>query len=424
MIKRQRSSPAWGVLLILVLAALALAACEPGAPEVAAVEGGLTVWLDQPPNGANLPLAPFTLKAHASNPGGPGVSQINFLVNAVPVGTIATDETLPLAYAEVEWNPAAPGLYEIQAQAFNAEGWAFSDTAHVCVGGDCALALVAEAPTEEVTEEVTPTETLTPIPGVTPTHTPTPANTPIPTRTPTITNTPVCAMAVPELISPPNGGTVDTPNPSLTWNYVSRDCPVQGFRVDLSTDPGFADTSLSGGTGNPSTSWGPGQPLADCTTYYWRVAGIIGTTLGPFSGTWSFNTAFPGGCGAPLDDDPPSLSVQGPSEAYYGSYCAPQDKITSIYAFASDPSGVGSVRLDWRYRSLDGQRIGQWHAINMTPQGGDSYLGQIIHDNYSSEQRQILQGGYGQLEYVVTATDTLNNSTQQSFIIPIYVCIG
>jgi len=63
---------------------------------------------------------------------------------------------------------------------------------------------------------------------------------------------------------------------------------VEGYRIDLSTSPSFADTSLSGGTGNPSTNWAPAHALDNCTTYYWRVAAINGTTLGPFSDTQSF----------------------------------------------------------------------------------------------------------------------------------------
>jgi hypothetical protein len=432
--KRPLSSHLGGVLLILALAALALSACDLPAPEVAAVGGGLQVWLDQPPDGANLPLAPFTLKAHASDVGGSGVSQINLLVNTIPIGAIATDETLPLVYAEVEWNPAAPGLYEIQAQAFNAEGWEYSETAHVCVGGDCALPLVAEVPTEEATEEVTPTETFTPIPGVTPSATPTSPPTSTPTRvptatfTPTITSTPLCSMAVPALTSPPNGGTVDTPAPSLTWNYISRTCPVEGFRIDLATDPSFADTSLSGGTGNPSTSWGPGQPLADCTTYYWRVAGVIGTTLGPFSETWSFTTAFPGGCGAPLDTDPPNLRVAnapGPNNpTYYGSFCGGQypSEIT-FTADARDPSGIAGVTVFWRYRNQDGVTFSEWLSLPMTQMATNTWSVTFDHNDYP-QSYGTLGGTNGIVEYQIVATDNANNQAQYNGTVPIYVCLG
>jgi len=70
--------------------------------------------------------------------------------------------------------------------------------------------------------------------------------------------------------------------------------------VDLSTDSTFSDTSLSGGTGNPSTRWGPANPLANCTTYYWKITPINDTTLGPVSGVFSFTTQTPGICPKPV----------------------------------------------------------------------------------------------------------------------------
>jgi hypothetical protein len=83
--------------------------------------------------------------------------------------------------------------------------------------------------------------------------------------------------------------------PMLIWDYPDP-CVPQGYRIDLSTDSTFADTSLSGGTGNPSTRWFPGDDLTDCTTYYWRVAAINGTTLGPFSITRNFMVNVSGAC--------------------------------------------------------------------------------------------------------------------------------
>jgi hypothetical protein len=118
---------------------------------------------------------------------------------------------------------------------------------------------------------------------------------------------PMCAseaLVAPTLLWPPDGGvitaaeaedTVDGPMPMLKWEYPDP-CLPEGYRIDLSTDSSFVDTSLSGGTGHPSTRWMAGQPMEDCTTYYWRVAPINGTTLGPFSGTWSFDMAVGESC--------------------------------------------------------------------------------------------------------------------------------
>jgi hypothetical protein len=103
---------------------------------------------------------------------------------------------------------------------------------------------------------------------------------------------PVCDGA--ELVAPmldwPGGGeTVDTVMPRLDWSYSPVEgCVPAGYRIDLSTESEFADTSLSGGTGNPSTRWFPGEDLTDCTLYFWRVAGITDITLGPFTPTQTF----------------------------------------------------------------------------------------------------------------------------------------
>jgi hypothetical protein len=102
---------------------------------------------------------------------------------------------------------------------------------------------------------------------------------------------PICAtsaLAAPTAYYPI--GTIATLWPTMYWSYPGSSCLPEGYRIDLSTDPGFSDTSLSGGTGNPSTSWAPAHALQDCTTYFWRVAAINDTTLGPFSSTLSFET--------------------------------------------------------------------------------------------------------------------------------------
>ena len=104
------------------------------------------------------------------------------------------------------------------------------------------------------------------------------------------TEEPLCFTA-PRLVSPGDGSVVIGTNPTLSWRY-GEECPPPGYRIDLATDPSFADTSLAGGTGNPSTSWGPGQPLELCTTYYWMVRAVsTGGRLGPPSATWSFFTS-------------------------------------------------------------------------------------------------------------------------------------
>jgi len=124
--------------------------------------------------------------------------------------------------------------------------------------------------------------------------------------TPTLVMCPTASLHAPALLAPADGAVISALDPTLTWEYPDS-CVPQGYRIDLSTDPTFADTSLSGGTGNPSTSWGPAHPLADCTTYFWKVAPINDITLGPASGVFVFHTNASGTCGP---ETPASLSGQ------------------------------------------------------------------------------------------------------------------
>ena len=77
--------------------------------------------------------------------------------------------------------------------------------------------------------------------------------------------------------------------PSIQWTDPSI-CAVEGYAIHLSPDSDFTDTTYNGGTGTPSTSWGPGSPLQQVTRYYTRVAGMVGSDMGPWSSTRSFFT--------------------------------------------------------------------------------------------------------------------------------------
>jgi len=97
---------------------------------------------------------------------------------------------------------------------------------------------------------------------------------------------PVCATASlqsPNLNSPADFSVVASLLPTLSWKYPDAGCHPKGYRIDLSPDQNFADTSLSGGTGNPSTDWSPGSNLQPGDEYFWKVAAINDTTLGPAS---------------------------------------------------------------------------------------------------------------------------------------------
>lgn len=128
----------------------------------------------------------------------------------------------------------------------------------------------------------------------------------LPTPLPTC---PTDGLLAPVLVSPIDGAAVTSLTPTLTWAYPDPACNPEGYRVDLSVDETFADTSLSGGTGNPSTNWVPGRDLESCQVYHWRIAAINGTTLGPFSEARSFRVETGAEC--PPVAPPPSASIGG-----------------------------------------------------------------------------------------------------------------
>lgn len=105
-------------------------------PYIGSSTGSSVVWLDQPTIASLLPLAPFTLKAHARG----DVTRIEFLVNDVPVGSVNTDSSQPIVYGETSSNPSVPGSYTISAKAFAENGFTLSEIANVCVSGTVSAA--------------------------------------------------------------------------------------------------------------------------------------------------------------------------------------------------------------------------------------------------------------------------------------------
>lgn len=91
------------------------------------------------------------------------------------------------------------------------------------------------------------------------------------------------------LTSPAQVSVVDTLTPTLQWTYPSTECAPAGYAITMWEGP-VMTTNIGGGTGNPSTSWGPGAPLQPGKQYRWNVAPINGTTLGPVSNTFIFFT--------------------------------------------------------------------------------------------------------------------------------------
>lgn len=182
---RNKFSTASRMAMLTVIVSLLLGACLPGAGDtpIDSASNSMSVWLDQSPDGWTLPLAPFTFKAHASASDGSGITSIAFLVSsggaaAVNLGSVTTDPSQPLVYGELIWNPAAPGEYLIQAQAFSGSGSNISQAARICVSADSGLSPVLG---NYCTQPNPPQENpLVAVPSFTPTPTSIPPVTAIP----------------------------------------------------------------------------------------------------------------------------------------------------------------------------------------------------------------------------------------------------
>jgi hypothetical protein len=193
------------LLLPILMTALLLASCAPAAGGTPS--GSTRAWVDQPVTNALLPLASFTIRAHASRPSG-GIVKMVFLVNSIEVGNAGTDSSTAIVTAETDWTPSAPGEYTIQAQAFSADGVSLSEAARVCVSasvnqaqpgflGDCGSSAldVTPSPTKEQPGILTPatfTPSLTLSPSLATVVLPSPTFTlsPVPVILPSATFTP------------------------------------------------------------------------------------------------------------------------------------------------------------------------------------------------------------------------------------------
>jgi hypothetical protein len=82
----------------------------------------IQVWLDSPLDGSVYDGSfPVTISAHARDVNGPGITEIQFLVNGTQVGNISTNSTEPLVFGEYDWFPDQ-GTFDIYARAISISG--------------------------------------------------------------------------------------------------------------------------------------------------------------------------------------------------------------------------------------------------------------------------------------------------------------
>lgn len=431
-------------LVLTWLITLVLVACTPTPGVEVASTGGLRVWLDQPPDGVTIPLAAFTLKAHARNPDG-GVAQVEFKVNDVPVGSVDTDSTLDLVYGEVSWNPAAPGRYQIEAWAISPAGQkAGSGIVTVCVdGGDQQCpAMPTQEPDEEAVAGAGGINYFSgdvlvdanrdgvpegPLDGV-------------------LVRTVGCVPEVStitggdgrfEFRDLPNGtclvtvfkpdwervGTVpaglrdpinviiDAANPEIVEAaaFSILMAPVNLQPVSVTPQIITVTPTVQGPTATASATLKPNQPTFTTTfTPTSTFTSIPPTaTFTPVPPTATFTpeppTATPTNT-TPADSQGPELSKLAHTDPSYYGACGSNFSITFS---ATDPSGVSSVQVFYRYEGNG--VVGDYLSFPLSG-GGDSFSGTIDH-NFANAAYSWLQGANGFIRWYVTATDTVGNSS-------------
>lgn len=380
-------------------------------PRVASL-GGPRVWLDQPLDGATLPLGAHTLKAHARDTGG-GVARIAFWVNGTPLGEVATDTSAELVYAETSWNPSVPGEYVIVAVAQNAVGARTeSAPARVCIGANCPGASPVTptrpptVPPSVTASPTVPPVTLTPSPTVRPAITPTRTPTVRPSVTPSRTNTPqVGCSGTPTIASFTASPTTITAGQSatLSWGLVSNADSVE-------ITPGI------GGVGTPgSVNVTPGS-----TTTYTLIA-RCGQNVATRTVTINV-TQPPTSTQPPQDTTPPNIAnlAGSPNPVYHTTGCG--NTTLTVTVNVSDPSGVANVTLNYAFADSKGNVLSPSFTRAMSASGGNNYQTTI---NVPNESWQYLNNqNYGRVNLYVTARDNLGNTaTSNTIFVQTWLCV-
>lgn len=113
--------------------ALLVAACAPDASPDPAT---LTAWIDAPLHESTIPLAPYEIVVHGSDPG--QISSLEISIDGEVVEVITNPDPGDLLFSlRLTWTPPAPGTYTIQARGQNSAGlWSNPALARVHVDKD------------------------------------------------------------------------------------------------------------------------------------------------------------------------------------------------------------------------------------------------------------------------------------------------
>src|SRR5689334_5641771 len=136
-------------LLVIIFSA----ACAPTSDVISEdVPTGPAAWIDAPLDGSTIPLAPYNVVTHGSDPGGMSTFELKINGHVMSTDPVGGDQAVKtIAHMSQAWLPPAPGTYLLEIRAANVNGeYGPSAFSNVTVG---------DVPAEI---SATPTATLTP----------------------------------------------------------------------------------------------------------------------------------------------------------------------------------------------------------------------------------------------------------------------
>ncbi len=161
---------------------------------------------------------------------------------------------------------------------------------------------------------------------------------------------PSCAtpadLAAPVLLEPEAGAEIPALDVMLNYEPGEPGCIPDGYYIDVQTAADFSGTNMYEGDWSSKHTFFPVTGLADCTTYYWRVAQVEDSTFGPFSEGRSFFTNQAGNCAQSMI---PELHALRDLACYQGPIPGTYPILGYLLAGESSPIVAQSLNQAWWY---------------------------------------------------------------------------
>jgi len=311
------------------------------------------IWIEYPPDGAELPKEPITIVIHAVSGGG-----ISIRANGqdVPAGpAVPLDPEGTLVRADSLWIPPAEGEYILEARS----GGGNPTTARICIGS---------CQPEPDTPEPTGTTTITPTASTTPS-----------TETPTVT------------VSP----TTDTSTDIYIEFYVDPAYVDAGNCADVKW---YVEGGLGAYLDGAYVPDSGAKTVCPCETTTFNLS--VEKTDQEFEERWA-TLEVAGFCDLETEEPEPPADTEGPSIGSRSLVWEGCD--VYLQSSISDPSGVAWATY---YYNLNGEG---WSSIPMSNIGANTWIsdaGVPVSDGIGTP--------FGTIQYYVEAGDNLGNVSQSS----------